>query len=177
MADFCTADSHFSHRRIIEYENRPFRDVDHMNEELIRRWNETVGPNDTVYHLGDFGLGKVEDLRLICGILNGQKILIKGNHDRSVDTMKYIGFDAVYSQLSLSSEFGSIYMIHNPDDYSRLIRRHHDFVLYGHLHSKKVDKYANMKGWVNCCVENWDYAPVPLATILKQGINNDSSKS
>ena len=51
-----TSDTHFYHRRILEYEasSRPFKDIDEMNEELIRRWNKKVGTNDIVFHLGDF---------------------------------------------------------------------------------------------------------------------------
>ena len=54
---FFTADQHFGHENIIEYCNRPFSSVEEMDEEMIRRWNEKVGKDDTVFHLGDFTLG------------------------------------------------------------------------------------------------------------------------
>jgi hypothetical protein len=57
MNTFFTADHHFNHKRIIEYSSRPFKDVDEMNEVLIRKWNEKIKPKDTVYHLGDFAFG------------------------------------------------------------------------------------------------------------------------
>lgn len=53
-----------------------------MNEEIIRRWNETVGPDDTVYHLGDVALGPIRESLACIRRLNGHKILILGNHDR-----------------------------------------------------------------------------------------------
>lgn len=83
MSTFFTSDTHFGHTNIIRYSNRPFKDVNHMNEEIIRRWNEMVMPEDTVYHLGDVALGKIDDSLACVGRLNGTKILIEdGNHDR-----------------------------------------------------------------------------------------------
>ena len=51
---FYTADLHLGHANIIKYCNRPFKDVDQMNETLIRNWNSRVKPEDTVIHNGDF---------------------------------------------------------------------------------------------------------------------------
>ena len=50
---FFTSDLHFGHANIIKYDSRPFNSISHMDEELIKRWNESVSPNDTVYILGD----------------------------------------------------------------------------------------------------------------------------
>ena len=54
---FFTADTHWGHRNIIRYCQRPFADVDEMNEALITNWNSTVGKDDIVFHLGDFAMG------------------------------------------------------------------------------------------------------------------------
>jgi calcineurin-like phosphoesterase family protein len=81
MATFWTSDQHIGHRNIIRYCDRPFIDVDHMRETIIARYNETVGRNDLVYHLGDVAM----DERLVAPFLarlNGRKILIPGNHDK-----------------------------------------------------------------------------------------------
>lgn len=82
MTTFFTSDTHFGHARIIELCARPFSDVDEMNEEMIRRWNETVGPDDLVFHLGDVALGKIAESLPLVGRLNGKKVLVPGNHDR-----------------------------------------------------------------------------------------------
>lgn len=54
---FFTSDTHFNHANIIRFCNRPFKDVEQMNETLIANWNRVVGTNDIVFHLGDFCLG------------------------------------------------------------------------------------------------------------------------
>lgn len=83
MTIFFTSDTHFGHARIIELSNRPFRDVKHMNEELVRRWNDVVGPEDKVFHMGDVALGAFEDSMSYVAQLNGYKVLVEGNHDRT----------------------------------------------------------------------------------------------
>ena len=85
-----TSDTHFHHKNIIEYCNRPFTSVDEMDEALVTNWNARVGVNDTVYHLGDFLLcksrsrrGFSECLTRMIAKLNGASIfLLPGNHDK-----------------------------------------------------------------------------------------------
>lgn len=51
---FFTSDHHFGHKLIIDFESRPFNDVEQMNEVMIESWNSVVNPDDKVFHLGDF---------------------------------------------------------------------------------------------------------------------------
>lgn len=81
---FFTSDTHFDHKNIIKYSERPFRDVAEMNDELIKRWNSVVSYKDTVYHLGDFVLSKKttpERLTYYLNMLNGKIEFCYGNHD------------------------------------------------------------------------------------------------
>jgi len=80
MEYYFTSDTHFNHRGIISYCNRPFKDIDEMNRILIDGWNSRVRPGDFIYHLGDFGW---KDCLEIVKQLNGQKFLITGSHTRS----------------------------------------------------------------------------------------------
>lgn len=50
---YFTADTHFGHANIIKMCERPFPDVETMNESMIAAWNERVRGNDTVYVVGD----------------------------------------------------------------------------------------------------------------------------
>jgi calcineurin-like phosphoesterase family protein len=81
---FFTSDHHFGHSNIIKFCDRPFNDVEEMNEVMIENWNKKIGPNDDVYHLGDFAMTK--DRQLVSDILdrlNGNIHLIVGNHEGS----------------------------------------------------------------------------------------------
>ena len=85
MALFFTSDSHFNHANILTYCNRPFENVQLMNEALIRNWNSVVTAEDEIWHLGDFALGgDVNAARNILHRLNGKKNFILGNHDNIV---------------------------------------------------------------------------------------------
>jgi len=81
---FFTADQHFNHLNskgagIIQYQNRPFSDINEMNETLITNWNRRITSSDLVYILGDFCFRNSDQF---LKRLNGKKILIKGDHDQ-----------------------------------------------------------------------------------------------
>jgi calcineurin-like phosphoesterase family protein len=95
---FITSDIHFSHERILEYNSETrgaFKDTQEMNEEIIRRWNTTIGTDDHVFVLGDMFMGNVQQHAVpILNRLNGSKTLILGNHDRSL--MKIPGIESFF---------------------------------------------------------------------------------
>jgi len=74
-----TADTHFGHGNILAFANRPFRDANHMDEEMIRAWNAKVKEGDTVYHLGDFCMSRQPEHYY--NQLNGTIVFVRGNHD------------------------------------------------------------------------------------------------
>ena len=78
---FFTSDTHFNHANIIKFCNRPFKDVEQMNDVMIANWNSVIGKDDTVFHLGDFCLGGAAEWTKILDRLNGKIYLIMGNHD------------------------------------------------------------------------------------------------
>lgn len=80
-----TSDLHFGHKRIVEFTNRAEEctNQDNHTEWLINLWNTEVSAGDLVYNLGDFSFYKnYDDVANIASQLKGQKIFIKGNHDR-----------------------------------------------------------------------------------------------
>ena len=130
-----TSDTHFGHDNIIKYCNRPFRDVREMNEELIRRWNETVPEDGVVFHLGDFGYGGSKEWADIHRRLNGKIYLILGNHDLKNIRQGYMtAFVHVTQQMTIRIGGQSIYLNHNPflcygGSYKDV------WQLFGHVHS------------------------------------------
>src|SRR5258708_1192894 len=138
MADpFFTSDTHYWHGNVIRYCNRPFAeeggvlirpsecrfqspdtcvvDVEAMNRLMIERWNERVGPRDTVYHIGDFAMGPRIYLAPTRKRLHGRIVLVRGNHDRSQTAMLESGFEEVVDELLLDVPgYGNVYLHHQP---------------------------------------------------------------
>jgi calcineurin-like phosphoesterase family protein len=85
MTTWFTADAHFGHANIIRYCDRPFASVEAMRAALVERWNAVVAPDDRVFVLGDFALGRLEESLSVLPELNGVKDLLVGNHDRPFD--------------------------------------------------------------------------------------------
>ena len=137
---FFTSDTHFFHKNIIEYCNRPFGSVEEMNATLIQRWNDTVPTDGLVFHLGDFAFGSFRKWKEILDSLNGNIILIKGNHD-----IQNISSDKKYEelftfstwQMLVSIEGRSIYLNHCP------------FLCYGGTYRGKENAVYNLHGHVH----------------------------
>lgn len=88
---FFTSDTHFFHNNIIKYCDRPFKDVDEMNERLIENWNSVVPTDGTVFHLGDVSLtANPKKLEEVLKKLNGNIYLIVGNHEHDALEKPYI---------------------------------------------------------------------------------------
>lgn len=155
------SDSHFGHLNIIKYCNRPFDDVETMNETIIKNWNNTVSKDDLVFHLGDVILGRnaKENMKEIIPKLNGKKILIRGNHDH-FKTSDYIeaGFHTVYDYPIIYDGF--YFLSHEP----LFMNENMPYVnVHGHLH----DKSYNSKQHINVSVECIDYKPISFNSIKK----------
>jgi calcineurin-like phosphoesterase family protein len=87
---FFTADEHFHHVSILRHCDRPFPNVEEMNEEIIRRFNARVGKGDVTVHCGDFCWRSEEHAKEIIRRLHGSHIFLKGNHDRWLKKNKHI---------------------------------------------------------------------------------------
>jgi calcineurin-like phosphoesterase family protein len=81
MQTYFTSDNHFDHKNIIQYSNRPFKNLDEMNVTMVEKWNSIVTNNDTVYHLGDFTLGDIRHFTKWVSQLNGNIKILPGSHD------------------------------------------------------------------------------------------------
>ena len=136
---FFTSDTHFGHEKIISLCNRPFFSVEEMDNTLIENWNSVIGPNDYVFHLGDFCFKGNQYWGKILDQLNGHKFLILGNHDsRALDFASMTKFDWVGNQVQIMVGDRSVYLNHYPFlCYGGVYRSPENAVwqLYGHVHS------------------------------------------
>jgi len=159
---FFTADPHYGHAKIIEYEARPFSDVKQMNEILVKNWNSVVTQKDKVFVLGDISFHSKEVTTDIISQLYGRKILIYGNHDkgRNIQWWYDVGFDEVYKYPIIYDDF--IFLSHEPPHYIPPNTPY--FYLYGHIHGSEM--YQTITKTSSCVsVERWNYTPVEFSTI------------
>ena len=134
---FFTSDTHFYHTNIIKYCNRPFKDVEQMNEVMIANWNRVIGTDDTVFHLGDFCLGGAAEWTKILDRLNGKIYLIMGNHDLKNIRQGFISrFEHVAMQMHIEVGKQRIYLCHFPflcfEGWYKEV-----WQLFGHVHTRK----------------------------------------
>ena len=146
MTTWFTSDTHYWHRNIIKYCNRPVSDIEEMNEFLIHKYNEVVKPDDTVWHLGDFAFcGKDKGIEII-ERLNGNKNLVLGNHDYSLYKKIAVFFDEIVDykmlkvHLNYQADDGEIIQYHQPVVLCHFpflswdLMRHGSWHLHGHCH-------------------------------------------
>ena len=182
---FFTSDLHFWHENVIRFDNRPFETVEEMNAELIRRWNDKVSIGDLVYVLGDmiWKCNSSEAEQLIKS-LNGQIILIKGNHDRFLHNAKVKGALAGvkdYDDICVTLEDGSKRRCILSHYFMPFYNGHRYQAIHLHGHSHKTEEadeeiaianYLKSKGYENeiynvGCMY-WNYEPITLDEILRK---------
>ena len=152
------SDTHFGHKNIIEYCNRPFSSVTEMDWEMVEEWNKEVKPGDHVYHLGDVYMGCSRGyIDNLLSKLNGQKRLILGNHDAGKDQTILKYFEKIYA-MRFFSEFG-LQLTHMPLHPSSVKEDYQN--VHGHIHDKEI---ADAR--YRCvCVEHTNYTPINIEEV------------
>lgn len=135
-----TSDTHFNHANILKYCARPWDDIESHDADLIANWNNTVGPDDDVYHLGDFGFAKPDVLAGILKRLHGHIHHIQGNHDKSMTgpVHKYLVWQKFYYELKIEDDemetTQKLILCHYP--FARWNYQFHGSIhLHGHCHN------------------------------------------
>lgn len=164
------SDTHFFHKNIIEYCERPFKGVREMNDFILQKWYETVPFSDTVIHLGDVIMlkGSSEQSRIWCketfSCLPGKKVLVKGNHDRGamLREPQEWGFD--WAAPYIIDEPNKLVFKHIPERLRGYSVGWH--LVHGHVHNKPVLEEDRGERQLNVSVEVTDYKPVRLKDLL-----------
>ena len=179
---FLVSDTHFGHAGVCRFMRndgvtklRPFEDPAEMDEFMVKAWNERVGKNDKVYHLGDVVIN-----RKSLGImrrLNGDKVLIRGNHDIFRDDE----YRQHFRELRAYHVLNGMILSHIPLHEASLGR--FGVNIHGHLHANRVMKAKGINyptGEIiyseteidpryHCvCVETTDFAPILLEDVVKR---------
>ena len=161
MTIFFTSDTHFGHGGALGLYRRPFPSIAAMNEAMIERWNETVGPEDEVWHLGDFAIRQqravVEEL---LARLPARKHLVTGNNDAPATT-EASGWESIQPYAEIAVDGASLVLCHYPFRTWRGMAKGW-LNLHGHSHGRlqpqprQFDVGVDVRG----------FRPVTLPTIL-----------
>ena len=166
-ANFLVSDTHFGHAGVCRFlredgtKLRPWDNTEEMDEEMVKRWNETVRPNDKVYHLGDVVINR-KALKTL-GRLNGEKVLIKGNHD----IFKLSDYIPYFKDIRGYHVMNGMILSHVPVHPESLARFGTN--IHGHLHANRVKmkvRYPHKETeiidprYFNVSVEQIDFTPI-----------------
>jgi calcineurin-like phosphoesterase family protein len=174
---YFTSDNHFYHKNVIGFCKRPYKNVEEMHKGMIKKWNGTVKPDDTIIIVGDFCFANAKQRREICDQLNGKKILVQGNHDKIKGSD---GFIMTVSELTLRIAGYSVTVKHYPLKWGGFRRFWSDLTgkykpryldrypldkgqyhIHGHTHS--AEKYNENQ--IHVGVDAWDMMPVSIKQI------------
>ena len=178
---YFTSDFHLFHKNVLKFDNRPFKSVEDMHLEIIKRWNNKVTKDDIIYILGDVSFGSAKDTIDIIKQLNYKELhLIIGNHDFKI--LKDKSFRDLFTEICEYKELKisdnqSIVLCHYPIP---CFKNHYYgwLHLYGHTHNtweedimietkNIINKHAPCFMW-NVGIMKWDYEPVSLDEITKE---------
>ena len=156
-----------------------------MDTKIIENWNNVVKKNDNVYVVGDMFWCKMDRAIEILEELNGNKFLIKGNHDRCHDGRFLKKFVKVSEYMEIDDNGRKVVLCHYPIPFFRAGFAPTAFMLYGHVHQTIEYEYiaklrrevkANATGYgtpngnfinVGCMMPYMDYTPRTLDEIIE----------
>lgn len=168
---FLISDTHFGHANCLNFMRsdgvtplRPFSCVEEMDEVMIENWNNTVHSCDKVYHLGDVAFRNATSFDTIMSRLRGEKVLIKGNHDK----FKLSVYARHFKDVRGSHQFDGLLLTHIPTHVGSLGRWPTN--CHGHTHANLVELSPHHPDprYFNVSVECIDYTPISLETIKSE---------
>ena len=177
---FLVSDTHFGHAGVCRFTDdaggklRPWTDPNEMDEDMVKLWNDRVKPNDKVYHLGDVVINRKS--LSIMRRLNGDKVLIRGNHD----IFKMADYTEHFRDIRGYHVMNGLILSHvpvHPDSLGRFGTN-----IHGHLHSNRVRKARGVDAktgeilygneidprYFSVCVEQTGFAPILFEDVLKR---------
>jgi calcineurin-like phosphoesterase family protein len=170
---YFTSDTHFGHKNIIKYCQRPFKTVEEMDEEIIERINAMVRPQDELWHLGDFAFhSKTNSIEGYLGKIKCKVNIVFGSHDKEAIKKKHLFNSAFHGIKRITIEGQKIVLCH-----CALLTwecRHYGAVhLFGHSHTSPVKRFRCQQGSVDVGVDNCGFFPIPLNEAIARAQETD----
>lgn len=208
---FFVSDTHFNHKKLCSQEEvhfdrvRKYAYATEMNDDIIKKWNETVTNNDIVIFMGDFIMGTpnsklMEEFTKYYNALNFKHMyMIRGNHDYEL-FKKIRKSESIFDRITLVDDYMEItykdsrflvqHYNYNTDDSimggddtvlkDKIVHNeYYDFYLHGHTHLEEVGSDINQLFKMyqyNMCWDAW-YKPVSYKDILTQDIIYKNKKA
>jgi calcineurin-like phosphoesterase family protein len=181
-AVFLVSDTHFGHTGVCRFTQgdgvtklRPWDNAEEMDEAMVKAWNERVRPTDKVYHLGDVVINR-KSLKTLAR-LNGDKVLIRGNHDIFRDDE----YRVYFRELRAYHVMSGMILSHIPVHEASIAR--FKLNVHGHTHANRVMKARGVDSktgeilygkeldyrYHSVCVEQTpDFAPILFEDLLER---------
>ena len=162
------SDSHFGDERVMRLAKRPFHSVNDMDDTMISLWNKQVGGTDVVYVVGDFAIDSQTAIKTLKQ-LNGQKILILGNHDACLNEQALQYFESTATICTIKDGVHSVTLCHYPLlSYENSI--YNGYHVFGHIHNNPRDIATkiipSLPRHLNCGADVIGFMPKTLQELI-----------
>lgn len=180
------SDLHIGHEGILTYQNRPFPDLQQMEDRLVYNYNSVVKPGDISIWVGDIVFGSAKKGESFFKRLNpGIKILVEGNHEARESQQYRLGFNFVCRKFTMKIAGEVVHVSHYPWRYTawqtfvrtlrgekrprfewRRVVNDGNWIIHGHTHE---NTFVNAKArMIHVGVDAHDYKPVPITRIASE---------
>ncbi len=166
---FFTSDTHFGHRNMLGFvkaRGARFASIEEHDAELERLWNETVGVDDELFHLGDIAFLSRANLDRLLRRLNGRKFLLMGNHDK----LPVAFYAEHFKVLRQPYPWGRGVVLSHAPLHPMCLSNRWKVNVHGHIHEARVREHPTLDPrYKNVCVEHCGFAPVDAAVLFPAG--------
>lgn len=171
MKFYLITDTHFNHKKIIEFCDRP-----ENYEQLLFADMNNIPEDGVLLHLGDICIGRDAEVHeQYIMPLKCKKWLVKGNHDRKSNTWYYNhGWDVVVESMSIIQGGKHIFFSHKPIVLPKTKSKYQAINIHGHFHNSDHRLYEpEMQRILTpahklLAIEYTNYRSVPLDKLLNK---------
>lgn len=171
-----TSDLHFNHASIIKYCPKRGNSVDEMNETIIRNFNSVVSPEDETIFVGDIAMGIVANAIPLIRCLNGKKVLVLGNHDKTLKKLLRLQensdiFIHVSHQYELTVKVDEIktQIVFSHFPYSEWAGNDRGTIhLHGHLHREGDERFITPYRQMDVGIDGGNMFPYDIDNLVRE---------